>query len=250
MLDRRDPVPCIRRYTSIPGCATSASQSSPTWVVPFLIASSRFIRIRPVGAPADAFEAGTGVGDREVGDGREVDAGCPRDLRQVHGAELARRSGRRGSGGLARCASLRLEQVMGSSFDWLTRLGAPSGLAARCGSVYRIRPVSARKSKSHPSGAQGDGASVQRLVAGGRGAVAGSPPAAGGSPLPRPAGRRCARSTGGCGRRCAPPPAARQTAASGATCSAIEPKAVPDMRASEIRTSFTPACASFLGIEQ
>ena len=39
------------------------------------------------------------------------------------------------------------------------------------------------------------------------------------------------------------------TAASGATCSTIEPKAVPDMRASEIRTmSLTPACASFFGI--
>ena len=39
------------------------------------------------------------------------------------------------------------------------------------------------------------------------------------------------------------------TAASGATCSTIEPNAVPDMRASEMRTmSFTPACASFFGI--
>ena len=39
------------------------------------------------------------------------------------------------------------------------------------------------------------------------------------------------------------------TAASGETCSTMVPKAVPLMRASEMRTmSFTPARASFVGI--
>ena len=44
-------------------------------------------------------------------------------------------------------------------------------------------------------------------------------------------------------------PSGPPAAASGVTCSTMVPKAVPLMRASEMRTmSLTPACASFFGI--
>ena len=128
---------------------------------------------------------------------------------------------------------------------------AAAGRRIEARSAHSCGATPARKSKSQPSGACSHGAAVERLVAaGGCGRRLEVRPGAARSRPARPAGRcACSRPRGGCGRRRAPRRAGRRRAASGATCSTIEPKAVPDMRASEMRTmSFTPACASFFGI--